>query len=201
MSCLSASHRLAVPDSGANSETNGAETDASFRCHPSLSARARFNIHSFNAADLITYRTAFSIFASCLCEWHSVTEERAAGTSPTSTSQICSHDVVFNYIYTHTYTYIYMYTHIHIYIVYIRWVLFTGWLKRQRTQKRLRGLFLLTRLSVRSETRWIVFPLNGGVDSQHTFNICFALLNSLQNRCPTVVFFFFEGWTDYRPGW
>lgn len=41
MSCLSAGHvvRLAVPDSGANSQTNGAETDASFHCHASLSAQ------------------------------------------------------------------------------------------------------------------------------------------------------------------
>lgn len=41
MSCLSAKHvvRLAVPHTGANSETNGAETDALFGSHRSLSAQ------------------------------------------------------------------------------------------------------------------------------------------------------------------
>lgn len=39
MSCLSASHRLAVPHCGANNETNGVETDASVQCHHSLWAR------------------------------------------------------------------------------------------------------------------------------------------------------------------
>lgn len=59
MSCLSAHHRLAVADSGANSETNGAETDASFRCHHSLSAWPDFT------------STALTLLISQHIGWHS----------------------------------------------------------------------------------------------------------------------------------